>query len=294
MLRTARLRHLHLPIWNEILNSSTPTFTMQPLHPPIPTSPLAISRPSASVPPPRPPQHGAPSSARIRVGDFASSWHVHSASLGLILDEIDVSGGATTMDVSVHPLLVPFSENQATWSSASWSGAGLVAGVDYDGTPIDVVTITTSSAAGSRVWFDLARAGMALDAVHGWVLVGSPGVGSMEVVFHSSEAQSSLRPQMLVNYTEVDRTVLSASGWTGTPTPTADDVVAFVATTLDDSGSSIPVPVTWEVTNGTIDDQGRFDAGPAGTTTVTACYGVICDAMTSSHLSARDPHGHHG
>ena len=36
----------------------------------------------------------------------------------------------------------------------------------------------------------------------------------------------------------------------------------------------------WEVTNGTIDDQGRFDAGPAGTTTVTACYGVICDAMT--------------
>ena len=53
-----------------------------------------------------------------------------------------------------------------------------------------------------------------------------------------------------------------------------------MATTLDDSGSSIPVPVTWEVTNGTIDDQGRFDAGPAGTTTVTACYGVICDAMT--------------
>ena len=212
--------------------------------------------------------------------DFASSWHVHSASLGLILDEIDVSGGATTMDVSVHPLLVPFSENQATWSSASWSGAGLVAGVDYDATPIDVVTITTSSAAGSRVWFDLARAGMALDAVHGWVLVGSPSVGSMEVVFHSSEAQSSLRPQMLVNYTEVDRTVLSASGWTGTPTPTADDVVAFVATTLDDSGSSVPVPVTWEVTNGTIDDQGRFDAGSAGTTTVTACYGVICDAMT--------------
>ena len=78
------------------------------------------------------------------------------------------------------------------------------------------------------MWFDLARAGMALDAVHGWVLVGGPSVGSMEVVFHSSEAQSSLRPQMLVNYTEVDRTVLSASGWTGTPTPTADDVVAFV------------------------------------------------------------------
>ena len=56
------------------LNSSTPTFTMQPLHPPIPTSPLAISRPSASVPPPRPPQHGAPSSVRIS-GRWTSPHH---------------------------------------------------------------------------------------------------------------------------------------------------------------------------------------------------------------------------
>ena len=117
----------------------------------------------------------------------------------------------------MHPLLVPFSENQATWSSASWSGAGLVAGVDYDGTPIDVVTITTSSAADHGCGSTSPVPAWHWMPIHGWVLVGAASVGSMEVVFHSSEAQSSLRPQMLVNYTEVDRTVLSASGWTGTP-----------------------------------------------------------------------------
>jgi hypothetical protein len=58
------------------------------------------------------------------------------------------------------------------------------------------------------------------------------------------------------------------------------DNVAFSATAFDQWGNNVPVTPTWRVTagNGSVDDQGIFTAGPAGTSTIT----MDIDGITSS------------
>jgi hypothetical protein len=62
------------------------------------------------------------------------------------------------------------------------------------------------------------------------------------------------------------------------------DTVAFSATAFDEWGNNVPVTPTWRVTtgSGTVDDQGIFTAGGAGTSTITLDIDGITTSATAT------------
>jgi len=62
------------------------------------------------------------------------------------------------------------------------------------------------------------------------------------------------------------------------------DTVAFSASAFDEWGNNVPVTPTWRVTagTGTVDDQGIFTAGTAGTSTITMDVDGITTSATAT------------
>jgi len=212
---------------------------------------------------------------------FNPSMNVHSVDLEMYLEDLTFGAGATGMTFTVHRVLTSgWSETTATWNgtgSTTWAASGMQSGVDYDSTPIDTVYISNSQAIDSWIQFDLGHRSMYIDAVHNWVIIGTPTQGWMEASFSDNSDQTlSKRPLMTMNYTDIDYVTISPTA----TTTTADSTVQFSASTYDYNSLVASVPVVWSASSGTIDSNGLFTPDVVGTHTVTACFGVICEDET--------------
>ncbi len=207
---------------------------------------------------------------------------IHSASLGLYLDSWESSGGANQMTFSVHRLLnSQWSQSSSTWngsssaSSGAWGAPGLLAGVDYDATPITSF-VETNLTENRWIWFDIGVNGMLIDNDNTWIILATPNRGTLLANFYSSENPSeSLRPIILLNHTNVTSINLSPSS----PTTDADTPVTFSYTALDHLLASVNVPVEWTASNGTISQTGVFTPYSTGQHTISACFGIICSSQ---------------
>ena len=80
---------------------------------------------------------------------FAPFQKVHSASLGFYISSMSASGGASSLDISVHKMLLSsWSQSASSWNESmpgmNWSAPGLQAGVEYDATAITTCLLYTS------------------------------------------------------------------------------------------------------------------------------------------------------
>ena len=212
---------------------------------------------------------------------FNPSMNVHDVTYSMYLEDMNFGSGATGMTLTVHRVLTTgWSETTATWNgtgSASWGAQGMQAGVDYDATPLDTVFISNSQATDTWILFNLGHRMLYIDGVHSWVIIGTPTQGWMELDFSdNSDETVSNRPSLVMNYTDIDSIAIS-------PTATsinADSTVQFSASTFDYNSLVASVSVEWSVSSGSIDSTGLFTPTSAGTHTVTACFGVICEDET--------------
>ena len=212
---------------------------------------------------------------------FNPSMNVHDVTYSMYLEDMNFGSGATGMTLTVHRVLTTgWSETTAKWNgtgSASWGAQGMQAGVDYDATPLDSVFISNSQATDTWILFNLGHRMLYIDGVHSWVIIGTPTQGWMELDFSdNSDETVSNRPSLVMNYTDIDSIAIS-------PTATsinADSTVQFSASTFDYNSLVASVSVEWSVSSGSIDSTGLFTPTSAGTHTVTACFGVICEDET--------------
>ena len=204
----------------------------------------------------------------------------HSASVHFKVMLVDVFNGATSMSLSVHPLLnSPFNSQGSNWDDSSsgvpWASPGLLAGVDY-GPATDSIQITLADTGGS-FWLDLTHSGLSMTSANHFILIGSTNTGQMNMEIHSSESPiESNRPLILFNYTSVD-SVLITSG-TGIITD-ADTNISFNSTLYDSQGGVLSQSVEWYAENGSIDSTGLFKPHLVGTWVVSACFGAICQSI---------------
>ena len=138
------------------------------------------------------------------------------------------------MTLNVHRVLTTgWSETTATWNgtgSASWGAQGMLAGVDYDATPLDSVFISNSQTTDTGILFNLGHRMLYIDGTHSWVIIGTPTQGWMELDFSdNSDETLSNRPSLVMNYTDIDSISISP---TATSTD-ADSTVQFSASTFD-------------------------------------------------------------
>jgi len=191
----------------------------------------------------------------------------------------DGAGGTTSMTVSAHQLLNPtaWGEASSTWNESSpgnaWAAPGLSPGVDH-GPALSSVTVPY----GTTGWISvpLTFEGMSLSGDHVWMLVATPDTGVASFRVSTSEAGASLRPEVVLNYTEV----YDVSTTLQTTTVTAGTSASiFVDASNFTGGSMTPSGITYHVTDGTV--QGAtWTPVTAGTQSVTACYGAICDSFS--------------
>ena len=212
---------------------------------------------------------------------FNPSMNVHDVTYSMYLEDLKFGGGATGMTLTVHRVLTTgWSETTATWNgtgSASWGAQGMLAGVDYDATPLDSVFISNSQATDTWIFFNLGHRMLYIDGTHSWVIIGTPTQGWMEMDFSdNSDATLSNRPSLVMNYTDIDSISISP---TATSTD-ADSTVQFSASTFDFNSLVASVPVVWSASSGSIDSNGLFTPTATGTHTITACFGVICEDET--------------
>jgi len=208
---------------------------------------------------------------------FNPSMNVHSVSLSMYLEDLNFGSGATGMTFTVHRMITSgWSETTATWNgtgSTTWAVPGMQSGVDYDATPIDTVFISNGQAIDTTILFNLGHRMMYIDGVHEWVIIGTPTQGWMEADFaDNSDATSSKRPLLLMNYTDIDSITISPTA----TTTDADSTVQFSASTFDYNSLVASVQVEWSSSSGTIDSTGLFTPSAVGSHTITACFGVIC------------------
>ena len=208
---------------------------------------------------------------------FNPSMNVHSVSLSMYLEDLNFGSGATGMTFTVHRMITSgWSETTATWNgtgSTTWAVPGMQSGVDYDATPIDTVFISNGQAIDTTIFFNLGHRMMYIDGVHEWVIIGTPTQGWMEADFaDNSDATSSKRPLLFMNYTDIDSITISPTA----TTTDADSTVQFSASTFDYNSLVASVPVEWSASSGTIDSTGLFTPSAVGSHTITACFGVIC------------------
>ena len=195
----------------------------------------------------------------------------------MYLEDLNFGSGATGMTFTVHRMITAgWSETTATWNgtgSTTWAVPGMQSGVDYDATPIDTVFISNGQAIDTTILFNLGHRMMYIDGVHEWVIIGTPTQGWMEADFaDNSDATSSKRPLLLMNYTDIDSITISPTA----TTTDADSTVQFSASTFDYNSLVASVPVEWSASSGTIDSTGLFTPSAVGSHTITACFGVIC------------------
>ena len=126
---------------------------------------------------------------------FNPSMNVHDVTYSMYLEDLKFGGGATGMTLTVHRVLTTgWSETTATWNgtgSASWGAQGMLAGVDYDATPLDSVFISNSQATDTWIFFNLGHRMLYIDGTHSWVIIGTPTQGWMEWTLATTAMQHS-------------------------------------------------------------------------------------------------------
>lgn len=207
---------------------------------------------------------------------FAQFQNIHSARLGLYISGISSSGGASTLDVSVHRIISSgWSQSASSWNQSvpgtNWSAPGLQAGIDYDTTAI--TTTTLASTASGWFWLDIGVDGMLIDNDNQWIIIATPNAGDLTMNVYSSEyITSSLRPKIELNTTNVTSIDLSPTS----PTVDADTTLSFSHQAYNHQTLQISAPVTWSSSDGSIDSFGLFTPQNVGVHTITACFGLIC------------------
>ena len=219
---------------------------------------------------------------------LSTTLRAHTADLSLYLpaNGWNGAGGASSMTLTVHQLLNPsaWGEASSTWNESStgnaWGAPGLAAGSDY-GPALSTVTVPY----GTTGWLDvpLTFPGMSISGDHVWMLIATPNTGVASFTVSTSEAGASVRPEVTLNYTEVYAlSVDTAQGGTHT----AGSSVTVSSSVSDFSGASLTLPagITLSVSDGTFtpaaNGGGTWVPVTAGSQTVTACYGAICDTHT--------------
>ena len=206
---------------------------------------------------------------------FAPYQQVHSASLGLYVDEWTSAQGANSVTFHVHPLLGSWSQLSATWngttSGSTWGAPGMQAGVDY-GDAISSATVNVGTT--GWVWFDLSTPGMTISSQQAWIVLGVANTGSAHAEFYSSEAASqTFRPQVLFNTTNITTVDISPSGSVSTD---ADTTVVFSHTVFDHTSTQQTPPIVWSATAGSVGNNGLYTPATTGTHQVLACFGLVC------------------
>jgi len=222
---------------------------------------------------------------RITVGlnagqiPFPQYQDVHSASLGLYVEDWVSVQGATSVSFSVHPLLGTWSQTSATWngstSGSTWAAPGMQAGVDYgDAISTTVTNVDTTG----WLWFDISTLGMTISSQQAWVIIATANTGYAHASFYSSDAVTqSFRPKILFNTTNITTINITP---TGTVTTDADTTVNFNSVAYDHQSMVQSPPVEWAVDVGSIGLNGLYTPSTVGTHTVTACFGLVCGAQT--------------
>lgn len=209
---------------------------------------------------------------------FAPFQKIHSASLGFYISSMSASGGASSLDISVHKMLLSsWSQSASSWNESmpgmNWSAPGLQAGVEYDATAI--TTITLPSTATGWFWLDIGVDGMLIDNDNQWVIIATPNAGSFALDVYSSEyASSTHRPKIQLNTTNVSSISIAPT----LPTTDADSTFSFSHQAYNHQVLQISAPVTWSSSDGSIDSFGLFTPRSVGTHTITACFGLICSS----------------
>ncbi len=209
---------------------------------------------------------------------FTPFQNIHSTSLGLFIAGISASGGASTLDISVHRMITSgWSQSASSWNQSTpgtnWSAPGLQAGIDYDATPI--TSMTLPSTASGWIWFDIGVNGMLIDNDNQWIIIATPNAGDLTVDLFSSEYMTaSLRPIIQLNTTNVSSITISPTA----PTTDADTTYSFSHQAYNHQALQISAPVTWSSSDGSIDSFGLFTPRGVGTHTITACFGLICSS----------------
>ena len=222
---------------------------------------------------------------RITVGldasqiPFPQYQQVHSASLGLYVEDWTSALGATSVSFSVHPMLSAWSQTSATWNGttggATWGAPGLQAGVDYgDAVSTTVANVDTTG----WLWFDLSTPGMTITSSHAWVIIASPNTGHAHASFYSSDANVlAYRPQILFNTTNITTLDISPTGAVSTD---ADTTVNFNSVAYDHQSMVQSPPVEWYASAGNIGSNGLFTPTTTGVHTVSACFGLVCGTQS--------------
>ena len=209
---------------------------------------------------------------------FTPFQNIHSASLGLFIAGISASGGASTLDISVHRMITSgWSQSASSWNQSTpgtnWSAPGLQAGIDYDATAI--TSMTLPSTASGWIWFDIGVNGMLIDNDNQWIIIATPNAGDLTMNLFSSEYMTaSLRPIIQLNTTNVSSITISPT----TPTTDADTTYSFSHQAYNHQALQISAPVTWSSSDGSIDSFGLFTPRGVGTHTISACFGLICSS----------------
>ena len=211
---------------------------------------------------------------------FAPYQQVHSASLGLFIEDWVSVGQATSMTFSIHEVTSSaWSQTSVTWngttSGSQWGAPGMQAGVDYAATPLSQVVLNVDTT--GWVWFDISTEGMTLSSSTKWIILGTSNVGHAHASFYTSEAgDQNYRPQILFNTTNVSTIDLSPSG---TPTTDADTNVLFQYAAYDHLSMVQSPPVVWKASAGSIGSNGLFTPSMSGTITISACFGLVCGSQ---------------
>ena len=217
-----------------------------------------------------------------------TSQSVHSIDLTLFVESWDLSGGAYEIEFSVHEFLdSSWNEYSLTWNTTGVN-PGLTAGVDYNATPLDVQTFTSTD---FELTFEIGIPGMLVDDERHWIIIANPiSTGAVLdglVSVYSSDAsnEQDKKPLLEFHTTNVSSLNVTAS----TSAFDADTPILFEVVSFDQFGiTNIPgIPVggliEWTTTSGSISSinstLATMTPSISGLQTVTACYGVICSSF---------------
>ena len=217
-----------------------------------------------------------------------NSQSVQSLDLTLFVESWDLSGGAYEIEFSIHEFLdSSWNEYSLTWNTTGVN-PGLTAGVDYNATPLDVQTYTSTE---FELAFQIGIPGMLVDDERHWIIIANPissgAVLDGLVSVYSSDASNNQNKKPIL---ELHTTNVSALNVTATTsTFDADTPILFEAVSFDKFGvlnhPHIPsgASIEWSTTSGSIASINSTTATMAPSTsglqTVTACYGVICSSF---------------
>ena len=219
---------------------------------------------------------------RINIGldasqiPFAPYQVVHSASLGLYVEDWESVQGATSVSFSVHPVLNQnWSQASATWNGTTggvlWGSPGMQAGSDY-GSAISTTVVNVDTT--GWLWFDLSTPGMTISNHQAWIIIATPNTGHAHASFYSGTANNvDFRPKVMFNTTNITTMSISPSG---SLTTDADTAVNFNAVAYDHLQMVQSTPVTWYASSGSIGSNGLFTPSTAGIVSVMACFGLVC------------------